>query len=475
MTSTLDDKVRNVFGDIAVDKRLARLDVVSRLPRFISEYLISKYYNSDPHRWLEKLTWIVNEFFPDPKDRDRVLSKAVEKRRINLIDEFEAYVDLKLGLYLLRIPNLQINDALVDKSLIRKYERLFSGVWGIGILRYRPEIIEISKANKWGKTPTPLELEMLEPFQAYNIDIKTFRDARYSFSTSEWIEMLVKSIGLNPNIYTERQRLLLLARLVPLIENNVNILELGPRATGKTYLYRNVSYYTRIFAGGTISAARLFYDAKLRILGDVGQKDVVVFDEISRIKFANSDEVIAKLKDYMVDGFFERAHLKRAHSTCSIVFIGNVDLEGYKVSDDIISYLPDFLRDTAMLDRIHGLIPGWELLKIQKSEDHLAHGYGLALDYLSEILHKMRDISFEALIEQHFGLEGSYTIRDEKAVKKLLSGLLKLIFPHESFDKKELEDIANIAVEFRQNVANLLSTLSPTEFPRKRLSIKVRG
>jgi ATP-dependent Lon protease len=475
MLDSLDDKILRIFGDLAVDKRLTRLDVVSRLPKFIAEYLISKYYRSDPNTWLEKLTRIVNEFFPDPKDREKVLSKAVHEGKVTLIDEYEAYVDLKLGLYFLRIPNLQINDALVDQALVRKYDRLFNGVWGIGVLRYRPDIVDSSKANKWGKIPTPLQLVEFEPFQAYNVDLRSFIEARHHFTYSEWIDMLIKSIGLNPNMYAHRQKLLLLVRLVPLIEGNVNILELGPRATGKTYLYRNISYYTRIYAGGIVSAARLFFDARLKILGDIGQRDAVIFDEIARVKFTNPDEVVAKLKDYMVDGFFERGPLKRAHSTCSLVFIGNIELVSYSTPDNIISYLPDFLKDTAMLDRIHGLLPGWELPKIQKSDIHLAQGYGLASDYLSEILHKMRDISFEALVEQHFEFGSNFTIRDEKAVKKLLSGLLKVLFPHGSFDKKELAEIAELAAELRQNVVNILSVLSPAEFPRKSLIIRVRG
>jgi ATP-dependent Lon protease len=218
--------------------------------------------------------------------------------------------------------------------------------------------------------------------------------------------LLIKSIGLNTSIYSERQKLLLLVRLVPLIEGNVNLVELGPRATGKTYLYRNISYYTRIYAEGTISAARLFYDARLRVLGDIGTRDAVIFDEIAKVEFTNPDEVIAKLKDYMVDGFFERGQLKRAHSNCSLIFIGNVELIPGGVLGSIVDYLPSFMKDSAFIDRIHGLLPGWELPKILKSDTHLARGYALAADYLSEVLHRMRAYSFEALVEQHVELIG---------------------------------------------------------------------
>ncbi len=474
--STLDEKVLRVFGDVAVDKRLAKLEVVSRLPRFIAEYLISRYYHSDSVNWINKLAKVVEEYYPDPRDKDRVLSKAKREGRITLIDEYKVVVNLKKNMYFLHIPNLQIYDALVSESIVERYERILSGLWGIGVLEYRPELAEVAMSRGRDKPSfTPLILVEFEPFQVYNIDVKAFIEGRRAFTTQEWIDLLIKSIGLNPSMYSERQKLLLLIRLVPLIEGNVNLMELGPRATGKTYLYRNISYYTRIYAGGTISAARLFYDARLRILGDIGTRDAVIFDEIARVKFTNPDEVVAKLKDYMVDGFFERGQLKRAHSDCSLVFIGNIELSSKGILGSIIDYLPGFMKDTAFLDRIHGLLPGWELPKILRSDIHLAQGYGLATDYLSEILHRMRAYSFETLVEQHVELVDNYTIRDEKAVKKLLSGTIKLVYPHGEFDNRELKKIIDIVVELRQNVVNILSELAPHEFPRKRLSAQVLG
>ena len=475
--SSLDEKVLRVFGDVAVRKELARHDVVSRLPRFIAEYLISKYYSADPDTWFDKLQKVVEEYYPEPKDKDAVLARAKREGKIKLIDEYKVTVDLKKDLYLLQLPSLQINDALVDPGLLESrenYERLYTGLWGIGVLEYRPELVEAA-AERERPPFTPLVLVEFEPFQVYNVDVDTFVEGRRSFTTQEWVDLLVKSMGLNPGAYNERQKLLLLARLAPLIEGNVNLVELGPRATGKTYLYRNLSYYTRIYAGGTISAARLFYDARLRVLGDIGTRDVVVFDEISKLRFSNADEVVAKLKDYMVDGFFERGQLKRAHSNCSLVFLGNVDLGPKGVLGSIEGYLPDFMRDTAFLDRVHGLLPGWELPKILTESVSLARGYALAADYLSEVFHKMRSRSFDAIVEQHFELVGNYTIRDEKAVKKLLSGLLKLVVPHGEFDRKELEEVASTAVELRQNVVNILSEMAPQEFPRKRLEIRVMG
>ena len=269
--SHLDEKIKAVFGDLAVDKRLARMHEVARLPRFISEYLISRY--SD----LEELSRVIAEYYPDPSEKDRVLNRLMVEGHIKLIDEFKVDVDLKRSIYKLHIPCLQIYDALAHEGVVKAYERILSGIWGIGMLEYRPDILEDAPVSL-----TPVVLIDFTPFQVYNIDVGAFIDARYSFSFWEWADVLIQSMGLNPDMYDRRRKLLLLLRLAPLVEGNVNLLELGPRATGKTYLYRNISYYTRIYAGGTISPARLFFDARLRVLGDIGTRDVVVFDEISR-------------------------------------------------------------------------------------------------------------------------------------------------------------------------------------------------
>ena len=476
MSVDLNKKIKNVFGDLVVNKGLARTSVVARLPRFISEYLISKYCKGEyDYEGLKKVSKIVSEYYPDPSEKDYVLGKIKQYGKVTLIDEFRVRVDLKRNMYFLHIPCLQINDALIENKIVKDYERILSGLWGIGTLEYVPELLDVALGRKKGPSFTPVMLTDFEPFQVYNIDLNALIEGRRKFTTNEWLDMLIQSIGLNPEMYSYNQKILLLFRMVPLVEGNVNLLELGPRATGKTYLYRNITYYSRIYAGGTISPARLFFDARIKIPGDIATRDVVVFDEISKVRFTNPDEVAAKLKDYMVDGFFERATLKRAHSDCSLVFIGNVDLEEIQAMESIIDYLPSFMRDSAFIDRIHGLIPGWELPKIMKSEEHLAKGYGLASDYMSEALHRLRKMNFEGIVEQHFEFVGSYTIRDEKAVKKLLSGILKLVFPHSEFDISELYSVANITVGLRQRIADLLTSISPAEYPPKRLGIRVIG
>jgi len=218
------------------------------------------------------------------------------------------------------------------------------------------------------------------PFQAPDIDPKILEEARECFTLDEWIKVLINTTGLDPTVYSIRQRLLLLSRLVPLVEGNVNIAESGPRQTGKTYLYRNVSSYAKIISGGSMSPAVLFYNLRTRVPGELAVKDAVVFDEISKVRFPNPDEMMGKLKDYMESGQYERGD-KRVASDASLVFVGNVAVEagdtGYVPVEDLTYVLPEPMRDSAFIDRVHGLVPGWELPKISQAKAHLSKGYGI--------------------------------------------------------------------------------------------------
>ena len=466
-----EHKVLRVFGDVAVDKGLALRREVSRLPRFISEYLVSRYCSRYPsvEEAFTKLAEVVAEYFPEPKDKERVLHRLLQQGFVRLIDEFRVTVDLRRNTYRLQIPCLQIYDALIDEGLVRRFERLLSGMWGLGLLEHHPELPEAKEGM------SPVLMTDIEPFQVYNVDLRAFIEGRREFALSEWINLVIVTTGLNPRAYSQRQKLLLLFRLVPLLEGNVNLMELGLRATGKTYLYRNVSHYVRIYSGGVVSPAQLFFDARLRRAGDIATHDVVVFDEVSRIRFVNPGEMAGKLKDFMVDGFFERGALKRGRSECSLVMLGNIERDEGITAWGVVRVLPDIMQDPAFLDRVHGLLPGWEMPKIMKSEEHLARGLGLAADYFAEVLHELRKTSYWDVVEAHVELGRDFTIRDEKAVRKLLSGIVKLLFPHGEFDNRELRQVLDLSLELRQYVVDILSYMSPAEFPRKRLEASVRG
>jgi len=289
--------------------------------------------------------------------------------------------------------------------------------------------------------------------------------------------VLINTIGLEPRVYSPRQKLILLTRLIPIVEGNTNMAEFGPRQTGKTYLYRNLSNYVRIISGGNITPAALFYNLRTRTPGELAVKDAVVFDEISKVKFSNPDEMMGKLKDYMESGHYERG-TKKVVSDSSLVFMGNVAVEmaseGYIPIEDLTYVLPDAMRDSAFIDRIHGLIPGWELPKISQSKYHLSKEYGIASDYYAEALHAMRKETLTPLVSKHLELSDNFKIRDEKSVKRLLSGLIKLLFPDGAFNTQELRTITEIAVEYRQRVRDWLHKIAPGEFPKEKLSVAVK-
>jgi ATP-dependent Lon protease len=440
----IDEKIVSIFGEYAVKKELMHIQEINRLPRFIAEYLVAKF-SIDGIVNIKQLTDFINIHFPEMRDKDKVLHDLMSKGSYTLIDEFKVETVIKHGRYNVIIPRLGINNAKIIPSLLdENLDLLRSGLWGMATLQY-------VKSNNFSE----VLISRFTPFQVTNIDLGEFANKRARFDRDEWIELIIKSIGLNPDVYDNEQKLLLLSRLIPLVEPNCNMLELGPKATGKTYLYRNVSHHTRVIAGGRISAPMLFYNISSKSAGEIALRDCLVFDEISKIKFANSDEMIGKLKDYMVDGFFERGP-KKAHSICSLVFVGNIEY-------DPLDSLPNFMKDSALLDRIHGFIHGWKLPKIKQSDEHLAKGYGIVADYLSEIFHQLHLQNFSYIINENVKFE-DLTIRDEKAISKLASGLLKIICPNREYTRDDLALCIEQAIKLRGNVNELLNRLAPNEF-----------
>ena len=423
---------------------------------------------------LAKLSAFVRTHYPEPKDKDKILHDLMTSGQYNLIDEYKVEVNIKEGLHKTIIPCINVRDARIMDSILEKHPNLLrSGLWGMGILKYMPEPATEAETD----IKSPIIITKFEPFQASNINFSDFCAKRKEFSLAEWIDVLINTIGLNPEVYTQRTKLILLSRLITLVEGNTNLMELGPKATGKTYLYRNISFYTRIISGGRVSPAVLFYNIAARTFGELAAKDCVVFDEISRISFSNPDEMMGKMKDYMVDGHFERG-LKKAHSTCSLNFTGNVEVEGEVPIEEFANVLPEFLRkDSAFVDRIHGFIPGWELPKIMQSEIHLSKNYGFVNDYFCEILHELRKQDFQIHITKDVELSSDekVTIRDEKAIKKTAAGLLKVLCPNDEFGDDELKLCMDIAIEYRQRVADWLHKLSPGEFKRKHFRYKIIG
>jgi ATP-dependent Lon protease len=471
----LNAKLRYYFPDYVVNKGLSSREDIRRVPKFVSEHLLTQISEeSDPIVFSEKLMKVielVNTLYPEPKDRDRILDKIIIKKlSCKIIDEIKVEVDEKHEIRKAIIPSLNLTNVMISDKVVEENEQLLStGVWGIASLKYSEPIMN----EKEKPITLPVFIEEFKPFHVANININEFIEKREHFTLDEWIDVLINTIGLNPEVYTQKQKLILISRFIPLVENNVNLMEFGPRATGKTYFYRNISFYTRIISGGQVTPAQLFYNIARRTIGEIGMKDCIVFDEVSKVTFPRPEEMMGKLKDYMVDGHFERGP-KKATSLCSLVFMGNIEVSGYVPIEDVNYVLPDCMRnDTAFIDRIHGIIPGWEIPKIKKSEIHLSKNYGFSVDYFSEIMHELRKFDFTPLIRSMVELN-KVTIRDEIGIYRTASGLAKILFPNKEFNKNELALIMDFAIELRQKVADLLHKMAPGEFEKKKIEWNYR-
>jgi len=471
----LNAKLRYYFPDYVVNKGLSSREDIRRVPKFVSEHLLTQISEeSDPMVFSEKLMKVielVNTLYPEPKDRDRILDRIIIKKlSCKIIDEIKVEVDEKHEIRKAIIPSLNLTNVMISDKVVEENEQLLStGVWGIASLKYSEPIMN----EKEKPITLPVFIEEFKPFHVANININEFIEKREHFTLDEWIDVLINTIGLNPEVYTQKQKLILISRFIPLVENNVNLMEFGPRATGKTYFYRNISFYTRIISGGQVTPAQLFYNIARRTIGEIGMKDCIVFDEVSKVTFPRPEEMMGKLKDYMVDGHFERGP-KKATSLCSLVFMGNIEVSGYVPIEDVNYVLPDCMRnDTAFIDRIHGIIPGWEIPKIKKSEIHLSKNYGFSVDYFSEIMHELRKFDFTPLIRSMVELN-KVTIRDEIGIYRTASGLAKILFPNKEFNKNELALIMDFAVELRQKVADLLHKMAPGEFEKKKIEWNYR-
>jgi len=471
----LNAKLRYHFSGYVVNKGLSSREDIRRVPKFVSEHLLTQISEeSDPLVFSEKLMKVielVNTLYPEPKDKDRILDRIVIKKLpCKIIDEIKVEVDEKHEIRKAIIPSLNLTNVMISDKVVEENEQLLStGIWGLASLKYSEPIVD----EKGKPITLPVFVDGFKPFHVANIDLKEFIEKREYFTLDEWIDVLINTIGLNPEVYNQKQKLILISRFIPLVENNVNLMEFGPRATGKTYFYRNISFYTRIISGGQVTPAQLFYNIARRTIGEIGMKDCIVFDEVSKVTFPHPEEMMGKLKDYMVDGHFERGP-KKATSLCSLVFMGNIEVSGYVPIEDVNYVLPDCMRnDTAFIDRIHGIIPGWEIPKIKKSEVHLSKNYGFSVDYFSEILHELRKLDFTPLIRSMVELN-KVTIRDEIGIYRTASGLAKILFPNKEFSKDELALVMNFAVEIRQKVADLLNKMAPGEFEKKKIEWKYR-
>jgi len=462
----LDKKSKDSFPNKVVRKvYAATIPDLKKLPTYVSEFLISDYADENgvlPKDAIERVTDLIKLKTHEKKDKEAIKSIAVELGYVEIIDHFEVFTDLRKGKYFTHISILD-EMATVNRGLISptRYQSLLKGgLYGKAKFQY------VMRGDL-----AALNMNEFECYQTIDVILKKYIENRKNFTTEEWIDFLVRSIGFNPIHFNRKQKLMYLARLIPIVETGTNLLELGPPSTGKSFLYENISEYCRILLGGEITPAKLIYDQNRKRIGIVFKKDVVCFDEINKDK-GSINTLIPKLQQMMASNRVERGDLE-AITEASLVFQGNIDfkLRGNKrvpKEDDYLKILPKGMYDSAFLDRIHIFLHGWEFERI--SSDALNKNLGLISNYFGQILHKLRRESVSYLIDEKmefFKLDlkdekKGISIRDKTALNVIISGLIKLIFPDKQIKDDEWKEIGDFAIELRQNVINEIQKIDET-------------
>ena len=460
-------KLKEVFRGKVVNKAHTINTGVDEFPRYVLEYLIDNYCSEETfHEDMETVVRRLKETFVYGAEAEKIRHYIRENRSHSVIASLEARLVETEDRYWGTISAINENFVNIPESIVRQYPMLLSGgMWGTIDLTYDETEIHNKKIR-------PFKITAFTPFQVSVINLDEFVEHRKEFSTDEWIDILMNSCGLDPEQMTRRQKLLYLCRCIPLVETNANMVELGPRETGKTYLYRNISYYAHVLSGGKATPAQLFINLNTGRIGEVGVRDAVVFDEIANTDFTDPRSFVSIMQGYMQDAKFSRGK-KEILAFASLVFVGNLDIQGdlpHEKYYHLFEPLPDFLQVIAFLDRIHGYLPGWEIPKL--TPNSYSRDYGFVTDYFCEIMHELRRIDLLGAIRSRFevvdharrahGVSG----RDQRAVMKTTSGLLKLLHPDGRVSDDELEDILSLSCELRQRVRDQLHLIAPGEYDR---------
>lgn len=454
-------KLRDNFAGRIVRKDLTKkIKEGANVPVYVLEFLLGQYCGSDDEEIIEqginKVKNILSDNFVRPDEAQKTLSTLRSKGFFTVIDKVTINLNIRKDRYEAEFSNLGIKEIPVSEEYPQKYDRLLcGGIWCIVQLEY-----EYDEEDKFS---SPIKIAKLNPIQMPHVDINELKEGRKAFTKNEWIDVILRSIGMEPDQLNEREKWLLLLRLVPLIENNYNLCELGPRSTGKSHVYKEISPNSILVSGGQTTVANLFYNMGKRTIGLVGLWDCVAFDEVAGIKFKDKDG-IQIMKDYMASGSFARGKEEKAASA-SMVFVGNINQSVdvlLKTSSLFDPFPAEMGTDTAFLDRIHCYLPGWEVPKFRP--DHFTDDYGFITDYFAEFIRELRKTQESDALDRYFKLGKNLNQRDTIAVRKTVSGLVKLVYPNEDYTKEELEEILRIALEMRRRVKEQLKKIGGMEF-----------
>lgn len=424
MGAELDAIISGCFPDVSVNKRLSRQVGAGEraVPAFVSDWLISRY-TSDGQLDRQSIEQFLSRHLPDKQQVNVLRNQLLNGERLTILDSYAVEVDLERGRRVLKVPSLDIYDAYVRDTIVDDHELLLVGnVWGGGTLTCRPDPEKPDRQQVW--------LDEFRPMQTSVVDVDYFRNQRQHFTLQQWREMLIQTMGYNPSFYTAEQQYWMLSRLVPLVQPRVNLIELAPKGTGKSYTYSQLSKYSWLISGGVVTRAQLFYNMATKTAGVITRYDAVVLDEVQTIRLSNEGEVIGALKGFLEAGEF-RVMGYQGNSEASFVMLANIPIGPDGMPRDKIYFdvLPSWLKgteSTALLDRIHGLVPGWQIPRLHK--DSLARGMGLRADYFGEVLHNLRlDDRYIGFVRDHIETDGD--LRDIKAVERVTAGLVRLLFP----------------------------------------------
>lgn len=451
----LQEKIKSVFPHQVVRKGISNsLKTSIKLPVYVLEYLISQYADQglSDEEVIEKVKAVLNKHYIMPEDKNKIKDAIKTDGSIVIIDKLMVDVDLNKDMYIGTLNTAGLKDILVDEEWIRKYKGLLEGgMWGLVRLERNED-----------STKFPVIIGKFSPMQVSADGMDDFIAKRAEFTRDEWLDLLINSIGLNPDKFDFRQKLLILLRVIPHCETNYNLIELGPRETGKSYTYNELSPYSLLVAGGKATVPVLFYNLTKKEVGLVGTWDVVAFDEVANVKF-DDPQGPAMLQTYMESGNFARNNM-RVEGKASMVFVGNIDnpLQIWEQGGNLFMTLADELQTPAIIDRFHYYLPGWEMEKM-KTENY-SSDYGFISDYFSKILHDFRKRGYADIMDQYFILDSSLSGRDTKAIKKTMSGLLKLLHPDLNVTKEEIQEYLEFAMEGRMRVKEQLKRRGGLEF-----------
>ena len=458
----IKEKLRQYFDGKIVRKDLTKkIKEGANVPVYVLEFLLGQYCSSDDEEVIEdgvqKVKRILADNFVRPDEAQKILTRLRQKGSHTVIDMITVHLDIKRNCFFASFSNLGLTSVPIEDEYPEKYDRLLcGGIWCIVQLDY--EYVEEEKQNGY-----PIQIRKLTPIQMPHIDIVELKQGRKAFSKDEWIDILLRSIGMEPDALSYREKWLLLTRMIPLVENNFNLCELGPRSTGKSHLYKEISPNSILVSGGQTTVANLFYNMGRKTVGLVGLWDCVAFDEVAGIRFKDKDG-IQIMKDYMASGSFARGKEEKAASA-SMVFVGNINQSVdvlLKTSSLFDPFPPEMGTDTAFLDRMHCYLPGWEIPKFRP--EHFTNDYGFISDYLAEFIRELRKEQYGDAIDRYFRLGKNLNQRDTIAVRRMVDGYLKLVYPDGEFTKEELEEVLKLSLEMRRRVKEQLKKLGGMEF-----------